>query len=220
MSRIEGSNREIGLPLRGILYGSMRDLDETDLEILELLMADARRPYSDIADIVDLSGPAVSDRIARMRELGVIRKFTVDIDRSQLRDGVPALIDIQTRPRAIDTVYTDLLAADGVEHVYQTADAHVLAHAHLQTKAIHEWLAEATDPEQILEHKVRLLTATEWTASLSKSEFALSCAECGKTVTSDGITTRLDGAVYHFCCPLCEERFTDRHEELQATQES
>lgn len=201
-------------------YGNMRDLDETDLEILQLLMADARQPYSDIADIVDLSAPAVSDRIARMRELGIVRKFTVDIDRSQLRDGVPALIDIQTYSRAIDTVYTDLLAADGVEHVYQTADAHVLAHTHLQTKAIHEWLADVIDSEQILEYDVQLLTATEWTASLSESEFALSCAECGKTVTSDGITSRLDGAAYHFCCPLCEEQFTDRHEDLQATRES
>ncbi len=39
----------------------MRDLDETDLEILQLLMSNARRPYSDIADIVSLSAPAVSD---------------------------------------------------------------------------------------------------------------------------------------------------------------
>lgn len=198
----------------------MRDLDEIDLEILQLLMADARRPYSDIADIVDLSAPAVSDRIARMQDLGVIRKFTVDIDRSQLRGGVPVFIDIQTYPRAIDTVYTDLLAADGVEHVYQTADAHVLAHAHLQTRAIHEWLADTLDPAHIVEYDVQLLTATEWRASLSDLGFALSCAECGKTVTSDGITARLDGDVYHFCCPLCEERFTDRREEIQTARES
>jgi Lrp/AsnC family leucine-responsive transcriptional regulator len=198
----------------------MRNLDKTDLEILQLLMADARRPYSDIADIVDLSAPAVSDRIARMQDLGVIRKFTVDIDRSQLRGGVSALIDIQTHPRVIDTVYTNLLAADGVEHVYQTADAHVLAHAQLQTRAIHEWLADALDPEHIWKYDVQLLTATEWTASLSDLGFALTCAECGKNVTSDGITARLDEDVYHFCCPLCEEQFTDRHEDIQAARES
>lgn len=198
----------------------MRDLDETDLEILQLLLADGRRPYSDIADAVDLSAPAVSDRIARMQDLGVIRKFTVDIDRSQLRDGVPALIAIQTYPRVIDTVYADLLAADGVEHVYQTADANVIAHVHLETKAIHDWLADTLEPAHIVDYDVRLLTATEWTASLSELGFALSCAECGKTVTMDGITARLDGDVYHFCCPLCEERFTDRHDEIHATGES
>jgi DNA-binding Lrp family transcriptional regulator len=47
----------------------MRDLDETDLEILQLLLSDARRPYSDIAETVGLSAPAVSDRVSRLREI-------------------------------------------------------------------------------------------------------------------------------------------------------
>lgn len=68
----------------------MRDLDETDIEILELLLSDARRPWSGIAEIVDLSPPAVSDRVARLQELGIIRRFTLDVDRSQLSEGVPS----------------------------------------------------------------------------------------------------------------------------------
>ncbi|WP_245180805.1 Lrp/AsnC family transcriptional regulator [Haloarcula amylovorans] len=67
----------------------MRDLDETDLEILQLLMSNARRPYSDIADIVGLSAPAVSDRVARLQEMGIINRFTLDVDGSQLRKGIP-----------------------------------------------------------------------------------------------------------------------------------
>ena len=50
----------------------MRDLDETDLEILQLLLSNARRPYSDIADVVGLSPPAVSDRVSRLQETGRI----------------------------------------------------------------------------------------------------------------------------------------------------
>jgi DNA-binding Lrp family transcriptional regulator len=58
----------------------MRDLDETDLEILSLLAEDARRPFSEIGERVGLSGPAVSDRVTRLEETGVIQGFTVDVD--------------------------------------------------------------------------------------------------------------------------------------------
>ena len=65
----------------------MRDLDETGLEILQLLMSNARRPYSDIADTVDLSAPAVSDRVARLQEMGIINRFTLDVGHSQRSTG-------------------------------------------------------------------------------------------------------------------------------------
>jgi DNA-binding Lrp family transcriptional regulator len=48
----------------------MREPDETDLEIIELLMSDARQSWNDIAGTVDLSPPAVSDRVARLQEMG------------------------------------------------------------------------------------------------------------------------------------------------------
>ena len=47
----------------------MRGLDETDEEILDILLDDGRKPYSEIAEAVGLSAPAVSDRIDRLREI-------------------------------------------------------------------------------------------------------------------------------------------------------
>ncbi|MDX1745754.1 MAG: Lrp/AsnC family transcriptional regulator, partial [Halobacteriales archaeon] len=80
----------------------MRDLDETDLEILQLLLSNARRPYSDIADAVGLSAPAVSDRVAKLQETGIIQRFTLDIDRSQLRKGIPVLVSLEVGPGVPD----------------------------------------------------------------------------------------------------------------------
>ncbi len=51
----------------------MRNLDETDLEILELLTEDARRPYKEIAEQVGLTPPAVSDRTSRLEDQGIIQ---------------------------------------------------------------------------------------------------------------------------------------------------
>ena len=42
---------------------NMRDLDETDITILELLAKNSRQSYSDIGEQVGLSGPAVSNRV-------------------------------------------------------------------------------------------------------------------------------------------------------------
>ena len=66
----------------------MRDIDDTDRELLRLLLEDARRPYSELAEAVDLSPPAVSDRVDRLVELGVIERFTLGLDRSQLADDL------------------------------------------------------------------------------------------------------------------------------------
>jgi Transcriptional regulators len=81
-------------------------LDETDIQILELLVEDARRSYTDIAQVVNLSPPAVSDRIDRLSESGVIRRFTVELDRSQLRAGVPLLVTLLPSTSAANSVHS------------------------------------------------------------------------------------------------------------------
>ena len=47
-------------------------MDETDKKILNLLKENARAPYSEIAQQVALSSPAVKERITKMEDLGII----------------------------------------------------------------------------------------------------------------------------------------------------
>ncbi|MFB6157915.1 MAG: winged helix-turn-helix transcriptional regulator [Haloferacaceae archaeon] len=193
----------------------MRDLDETDLEILELLAEDARRPWSDIADRVDLSPPAVSDRVERLRESGVIRRFTLDIDRSQLRAGVPVLVSVALGFDADVAAAVDRLADDdAVEHVFGTADGDVVCHARVRTDDVREWLAATLDGTPVDDYDVAPVTRTEWRPTAGGVDFALTCDECGNTVTSEGETARVDGEVHHFCCPSCHTRFRERYERI------
>jgi len=78
----------------------MRGIDDIDRTIIGLLLENARRPYSDIAGHVELSAPAVADRIERLQELGVIRQFTVDLDHAKLQDGLDVLVDLSVEPGA------------------------------------------------------------------------------------------------------------------------
>jgi DNA-binding Lrp family transcriptional regulator len=191
-------------------------LDETDAEILRLLVEDGRRPYSDIAAAVDLSAPAVRDRIDRLREVGIIRRFTVDVDRSQLHAGVPVMVDVAAEPAAVETVRSDLVTADGVEHVFVTADGNVVFPATVRDGDVSTFLDTHVNRQDVREHEVELLTDVDWAPQVAGAEFAVECAECGNTVTAEGETATIDGSRYHFCCGSCQDRFVDRYEEFAA----
>ncbi|MFC7077629.1 AsnC family transcriptional regulator [Haloarcula halophila] len=194
----------------------MRGLDDTDREILDLLLSDARRPYSDIAEQVGLSAPAVSDRVDRLHEMGIIRGFTVDIDRSLLRSGVPVLINIDAAPGRGAAVAAGMADTDAVEHSFRTADDHVLVTATVHQTEVGALLDRAVeDMSDVADYEVRLLADSEWRPGLAGPEFAPDCAECGNTVDEEGVRRTLDGEPYYFCCESCAKRFVDQYESLK-----
>src|SRR5206468_5538221 len=70
-----------------------REFDSIDRKILALLEADARRTIAEIAREVDLTGPATAERVARMRDTGIIEGFTVRLDPRKLGLQVSAVIE-------------------------------------------------------------------------------------------------------------------------------
>ncbi|WP_435065665.1 AsnC family transcriptional regulator [Halobaculum sp. EA56] len=195
----------------------MRDLDETDMEILRMLAADGRRPYSEIGEAVDLSAPAVSDRVSRLREAGVIRRFTVDVDRSTLRAGTPVLLRFELPPGGAGDVRESLRASEAVEHVFTTAESDVVAYARVADDAVGEWVAAVVGADAVEDYSVDLVSEVDWSpgVSVSATEFALECDECGNSVTSEGVAARIGGTLYHFCCPTCESTFEERYERME-----
>ena len=70
-------------------------LDEIDSEILRILRIDARISWQALAAQVQLSPNAVAERVRRLRRAGVIRGFTIDVDRAALGLSLMAVIDIR-----------------------------------------------------------------------------------------------------------------------------
>lgn len=195
----------------------MRDLDDTDLEILQLLLSNARQPYSDIADVVNLSAPAVSDRVARLQEMGIINRFTIDVNRSQLRSGIPVLLTLELSGdrTSLSPIKETLLNTGSVEHVFTTATADLVVYAQVPDSNVADWLLTTFEDRVIDDFEVTLLTGVDWSPDLGGVEFALTCAQCGNTVDSEGTASRVGGELYQFCCPSCESRFEERFEELE-----
>lgn len=73
-------------------------MDRTDYQILNLLQRDSRITLRAIGDQVGLTAPAVSERIRRLEERGVIRGFPVNIDRTRLDSHLTGFILVSLIP--------------------------------------------------------------------------------------------------------------------------
>src|SRR5580700_4078550 len=66
------------------------EVDDLDLALLRALAADARQSQRSLARQIEMSPPAVADRLARLERSGVIRGYRVDIDWAAL--GFPVVV--------------------------------------------------------------------------------------------------------------------------------
>jgi Lrp/AsnC family transcriptional regulator, leucine-responsive regulatory protein len=100
------------------------EVDSLDLALLHALATDARQSQRALARQVEMSPPAVADRIARLERLGAIRGYRVDIDWAAL--GYPVV------------VYIAVTASPGVDMSVVTGGLDLLVrlrvrdHAHLR----------------------------------------------------------------------------------------
>jgi Lrp/AsnC family leucine-responsive transcriptional regulator len=192
----------------------MRGLDETDEEILDILLDDGRKPYSEIAEAVGLSAPAVSDRIDRLREIGLLRRFTVDLDRGLLREGQSFLLTVEGVPGSGARIAGRLQDHPATEHVFRTVDDTVVCTLVASEDSLEELLAEEL-ADGVREYDLGLLADSTWEPSVGEATLAPDCVECGNTVTAEGEREQFDGETYHFCCSSCLASFRDRYETLK-----
>ena len=75
-------------------------MDELDRKIIQLMQKNARMPVKEIAPQISLTSPAVSSRIHRLEQEGVIGGYTVLLHRPDESNRVQALISVQTAPDA------------------------------------------------------------------------------------------------------------------------
>ena len=71
-------------------------LDPVNRRLLALLGEDARTSVAELARQVEMSAPAVRDRIGRLERAGVIRGYRVDIDPAAI--GLPVAAWVRVRP--------------------------------------------------------------------------------------------------------------------------
>jgi Lrp/AsnC family transcriptional regulator, leucine-responsive regulatory protein len=81
-------------------------LDALNLAILSELQADARVSLAELGRRVDLSSPAVAERIKRLEAAGVIRGYHADVDPRRVGYTLGVAIRIRPAPRQLADVAT------------------------------------------------------------------------------------------------------------------
>jgi Lrp/AsnC family leucine-responsive transcriptional regulator len=74
----------------------MKPVDDIDRRLLALLQQDATQSYAVLGKEVGLSAGAAHERVRKLREAGVIRATTVDVDPAALGLGVLAYVMVDS----------------------------------------------------------------------------------------------------------------------------
>ncbi|WP_164668854.1 Lrp/AsnC family transcriptional regulator [Virgibacillus doumboii] len=69
-------------------------LDSTDMNILNELFQNSRITMKELGEKVHLTGQAVSDRVTRLEERGIIEGYSIKVDQSKLGCSIHAFITI------------------------------------------------------------------------------------------------------------------------------
>jgi Lrp/AsnC family transcriptional regulator, regulator for asnA, asnC and gidA len=70
------------------------EIDKTDLKILEILIGDAKKPFTEVAKKVFVSQGTVHVRMNKLIEAGIVEKTTLKINYAKLGFDVTAFIGI------------------------------------------------------------------------------------------------------------------------------
>jgi Lrp/AsnC family transcriptional regulator, leucine-responsive regulatory protein len=83
---------------------NQRDIDGINRRLLAELQDDARLTLAELGRRVDLSPPAVAERLARLEEEGVIAGYRADVNPRALGYDLTAVIRIRPAPRELRKV--------------------------------------------------------------------------------------------------------------------
>lgn len=90
-------------------------LDAVDRRVVEALRSDGRMSVNELAARVNVSRATAYQRLARLRETGVIRRFTVDVDPRKLGLPLAALVLVSVVQHSWREVGERLRRLPGVE---------------------------------------------------------------------------------------------------------
>ncbi len=141
-------------------------LDQTDLKILRTLQLQGRSRLADIAEQVELSPPAVMERVKKLEANGVIKGYTALLDGKTVGKDITAFIGVSIgNQRDIDRFAAQMLHhADVLECHHVTGDESFLLKVKARnTGALEKLLGEIRSVEGVTRTitKVVLSTAKE-----------------------------------------------------------
>ncbi len=98
-----------------------RTIDETDLQLLEILQDKARIPNAEIARQVGMAPSAVLERIRKLENQGIISGYEVRLNPEHFGQKLSAFVFIEANCAGSDTLADRLADISGVQEIHQVA---------------------------------------------------------------------------------------------------
>ncbi len=94
-------------------------LDEVDRGIIEHLRENSRTTFVDIGKDLGVSDATVYNRVRRLLEAGVVKRFTVEVDEAALGRRVSGFVLVSVKPGAVNDVSKQLAEIEKVSEVHE-----------------------------------------------------------------------------------------------------
>jgi Lrp/AsnC family leucine-responsive transcriptional regulator len=101
--------------------GMTERIDENDIRIIEMLTKNARISLREIAAVVNLSPSSIRNRMERLVDLGVIKRYTLDVDHKKLGYEIQVIVLITSKPAESDRLFVALKAYGQIYEVLRTS---------------------------------------------------------------------------------------------------
>jgi Lrp/AsnC family leucine-responsive transcriptional regulator len=96
-------------------------IDEIDLQILNLLKENSRLQWKEIGEIIHMTGQGVAARIRKMEDLGIIEKYTLQLNDKKLGMELTGFITIHMTTTDHKSFVAFLQTQDGVVEAHHTS---------------------------------------------------------------------------------------------------
>lgn len=94
-------------------------MDNTDMKIISILKNDSRVSYTKIAKLVNMSVPSVIERINKLNDSGIIKKYTIEISYKNLGKEISAIISIDVKRELYENFFEFCKKNDSIIHFYR-----------------------------------------------------------------------------------------------------
>jgi len=98
-------------------------LDEVDRKIIERLRENARTTFVDIGKALNVSDATVYNRVKRLMETGVIKRFTIDVNQAAIGPFAHGFIMVNVKPGSVKEVSKQLVEIERVSEVHEVHGA-------------------------------------------------------------------------------------------------
>lgn len=122
-------------------------IDDIDEKIIAELLENSRISFSDLSEKIGISRVAVSNRVARLEEIGVIEKFTINLHYSYSRKKTSIYIELTVLPSRIAEVAKIISEYKEIVVVYQMSGGCILH--------IHGFFDDIEEIQQFIENNLK-----------------------------------------------------------------